>query len=1718
MSSNSKLIRIRVEIEGFFYFAMVDTGASDSLISENIVNKLNVNIREEENKQLQVVGDVIDIKKVCDTSLVINRIAMECTLIILPHCFDNYNYDIILGSDFLLKHKIEVVVNPPRLTKYYDNNSFIDLYFDNQGEYKDKLVNNIKCVLRNGIHLEPFSMAQVEYRVTDFNPGDEKYLFSCNLIDPELKDKLSVIPGICNGDNKKVLLMSSDSSINIKAGQVLGSLSSIVELPDEEINDRNNFFNLSNVSEHIDVSHVSESSRHEIYKMILSHSNVLSSSENDIGNARVTEHSIKLYDETPIYHRPRRLAPPIAQEIEEQCQQLHMLDIIEPSNSPWSSPIVPIRKADGTVRMCIDYRSLNKQTIKDRFPIPCLTDSLYGLGGNKFFTSLDLIKGYYQVPIEPRSRPYTAFTTYKNHWQFKRLAFGLCNAPATFQREIQSVLCAFPSNKVIAYLDDILIMSKTFSEHLELLSKVLATLDKYCIKIKLSKCKWFASEIEYLGHIVSERGLRKTPKYIDKVVQFPKPTTVEELRQFLGFCNFQRKFVKDCSIIQKPLSCITGKNKKDKIVWTKEMDDAFCELKRRLSEEIELAYPIYSEEASPLEVWVDASGYGAGAMLCQLQEGEYRVVGYASMTFTNVQRSYSTLERELTALRWGIKTFKPFVWGVPFTLMTDHQPLVFLHNMKLVCSRIARTLQELSEYQFDIKYVPGEDNYMADRLSRMMLMPIDGATIDEELPPGLVLDGDAAPGGGNSLFFSLYKVLSRINVNNLPLNDRILREVVIDELLAHSERYNMSLDRNARKNFKLMRHPGQMPTMEILPVVSYLFKVKICVYFFNTQPVIYQYDEYDSVVSLQCLGGVHFNPLMGMKDYVLPKVHHSNMVSCTVPSSVPHADNNFTRCSDEEISVNIMVPTIVKSCNHRLGLQPQISMKIGGHVLCAVLDSGSQASLVSAEVVELIDGVVLFQPQPKFDICGFTGESIHVYKTIKISSEVNNYCLPPFEFAVVEKNVIPCCLLLGLDYLQCFSFKINFHSLSCTFGHDGFCQFGILADGYHCNMTTNTINCEKNKLALSVSNSDIRFELSGDTNTVSGLSLLFDDHDIKYLQSNDPVIRRLLSYIRRSVPVDKWHQSCKIFGRYSHELYVENGLLYYGAKKILTPRSILVDIAVLIHSSYAHVGRDKLLQLVSEVAWHPSKYSIVKDITSTCYSCQLTKISNLHVNPPILKICTSFPFEIVAIDLISLPLTKRGFIGCLTMVDHFSKFGMAIPIKNKTSSHIIDLLRGVLPWLPCLPVTILSDNGGEFRNVQFTDFLNEFGVKQQFTTPHSPSSNGLVERFNRTLQGLLRSLKSADGEWDNDLTRVLISYNNSIHSETGTSPSLFLLTKCHVISSLPLVSSNKLKERWFDGNDKFNSFKINDCVLLKIHLPGNLTTNKVYKDRYSGPFKVVRVNDNKVTYQLKDEKSSKIIRAHHRDIVIFRVPPGYLCNHPWFSKVDDINVNLDRDYDDNCDNGNNMSFMSLVQDISDDSDEETSSESDESSSVLEESSLKLGRTRDEAFARCHMCEMERYLELKYPSINNLPKESMGQREEAADLSRILTFAGDDVNQVWEFSSLSNSIKKGAVSSSDPVNSPDVPQYNIVSEEIKVIENLKQLEDFIDDSHERIFNDGTQYIAECDIDVIVNSTRNNVITVSTPIDSVPTRALRSQGPVPDLPNVQNKIIERKSRIL
>ncbi|KAJ9520744.1 hypothetical protein QJQ45_007613 [Haematococcus lacustris] len=406
-------------------------------------------------------------------------------------------------------------------------------------------------------------------------------------------------------------------------------------------------------------------------------------------------------------------------ELKRQITEMQEKGFIRPSTSPYASGVLFVRKKDGTFRMCIDYRPLNRITIKNKYPLPRVDNLLDRLHGATIFSKIDLRQGYHQIRIAPEDIPKTAFRTRYGHFEFTVMPFGLCNAPATFQRLMNDIFRQELDDCVIVYLDDILIFSRTQEEHAQHLRRVLSLLQQHKLYAKLSKCEFGLSQTEFLGHIITSTGIACDPKKVAAVESWPTPQTVHDVRSFLGLANFYRRFVKNFSDIAAPITALTqtdGHDKQGKVAWGPVQQSAFEALKKALTTAPVLIAP---DPSQPYTLRCDASGIGIGAVLTQGRGPAERVVAYHSRKLLPAERNYPTHEQELLSVVEALKVWRHYLLGVQFTLLTDNWANKHLQSQPhLDCKRQARWMEVLQDYNCHIDHIPGKHNVVADALSR----------------------------------------------------------------------------------------------------------------------------------------------------------------------------------------------------------------------------------------------------------------------------------------------------------------------------------------------------------------------------------------------------------------------------------------------------------------------------------------------------------------------------------------------------------------------------------------------------------------------------------------------------------------------------------------------------------------------------------------------------------------------------------------------------------------------------------------------------------------------------------------------------------------------------------------------------------------------------------------------------------------------------------------
>ena len=471
-----------------------------------------------------------------------------------------------------------------------------------------------------------------------------------------------------------------------------------------------------NLLEQLDlqINHLSAKQKLQLTNLITNYTNVFALNSQELGTTSLVKHVINTGNHPPVRQPLRRMPFALRNKVDGMVQEMLAQEVVQPSQSPWASPIVLVKKKDGGLRFCVDYRQLNRVTKLDVFPLPRIDDTLDLLSGAKYFTTLDLASGYWQVCMDQASREKTAFITYSGLYEFKKMPFCLVNAPATFQRLMEVVLNGLARDGCMVYLDDVLVVGRTFEEHNNNLAKVFQQLRSAGLTLKPKKCKFAQLQVTYLGHVVSAEGVRTDPKKLQAILEFPVPANVKALRSFLGLASYYRRFIPQFSRIAGPLHALTKKN--SVFMWTAACQETFERLRKLLASAPVLAYPDFHV---PFILETDASVSRLGAVLAQQQEGGLvRPIAYASRSLQEHEKRYGATELEGLGVVWAVKHFRPYLYGHHCDIYTDHEALKSLLNTPQPSGKLARWGMAIQELDVRILHRSGKHNVNADALSR----------------------------------------------------------------------------------------------------------------------------------------------------------------------------------------------------------------------------------------------------------------------------------------------------------------------------------------------------------------------------------------------------------------------------------------------------------------------------------------------------------------------------------------------------------------------------------------------------------------------------------------------------------------------------------------------------------------------------------------------------------------------------------------------------------------------------------------------------------------------------------------------------------------------------------------------------------------------------------------------------------------------------------------
>uniref|UniRef100_A0A914HU08 RNA-directed DNA polymerase n=1 Tax=Globodera rostochiensis TaxID=31243 RepID=A0A914HU08_GLORO len=724
-----KVMAVQVEVLGVETKAMLDGGAQISVIEAKFLHelirdqKLNLSgleifkpetrISDANGRQLKCLGVVC--------LPILRKGGAEKVNVAVHIATAAIGFDLLFGTNALKDLGF----------KMFDatNNALID--FERLKTNKtDSLTVIYKTVL------EPRSTKMVEFGIHEDFEGKEI------LVSSESEKQVRVEPSVGIGRDKKVVAPVtnfSNSTMVLEKGNIVGTAELV-----QDIGEAENFLAAPAVCFHkievvkedksiemqkiwtelLEKGDLGEPEATQLDGVLQQFEGIFAISDEELTQTDLTVHQINTGDETPIRSKTRPLPYAYREKVASMLQDYLNRDIIRPSQSPWSSPIVLVPKRDGTLRFCVDFRRVNAVTRKDSFPLPNIDNTLLMLGGKKFFSTLDFMAGYWQIKMETHSVEKTAFTTEHGLYEFTVMPFGLTNAVATFQRFMTHLFEGMINDFLFVYIDDLLIASESFEEHLKHLDVVFCRIREAGLKLKLAKCKFCTKELPFLGHLLTRDGIKMDADKVKPIEKLPAPKSRKELHSLLGFLTYYRKFIYAFGTIAAPLFRLLQKDVKFAI--GDEERRSIDKLKEKILSDVILYFPNFEKARNdPLRCFVmmtDASKVGISAILCQHdEEKRLRPIYFASRQCNKFESRYAPTELEALAVRFGAKKFAQFITMMPTRVLTDHKSLVGMFRSKTETgnARVDRWLLELnSKFILKVEYQPGKKNVIADLFSR----------------------------------------------------------------------------------------------------------------------------------------------------------------------------------------------------------------------------------------------------------------------------------------------------------------------------------------------------------------------------------------------------------------------------------------------------------------------------------------------------------------------------------------------------------------------------------------------------------------------------------------------------------------------------------------------------------------------------------------------------------------------------------------------------------------------------------------------------------------------------------------------------------------------------------------------------------------------------------------------------------------------------------------
>ena len=1335
--------------------ALLDTGAEMSVVGTCLLP--DAQIAPTQLKLHAANGTTIPLRGQLTTTVSVGSVPTPVNLLVSDHI-----YELILGSDWL--HSNQCVWDFPSKSLTVGGISH------RLGVHQPAVTKMRRLYVRDDIRIPGRYAMSIPTTVArrTLSDGCDNYIIEpCSFGEGVTLSRLLISSNAT--DITVPMINLSDREIVLKKGTLLAEANPIESSdilqsfdPSEPI--------LSNDEQHLQAvidglpKRLSRTERREAIAFVRSYATLFSKDEYDIGRTSVIQHEINTGQARPFKQQMRRQPPAYEPIIEESMDKMTKSGVISPASGPFGSNITMVRKSNGALRFCIDYRQLNAITVKDSYPLPRIDACHDALSGCSYFSTLDMRSGYWQVPLSPETAAKTAFLSRRGLHQFNVLPFGLTNAPAIFQRLMDLVLAGLTWEICLAFLDDIIVMSRDFKEHIRRLRQVFDRLRGANLKLNPSKCHLFQSQVRFLGSIISGEGIAPDPEKLKAIREWPIPVKTKDVRAFTALAGYYRRHIKGFAHIAKPLYAL--QSPKVSFHWLPEHQKAFETLQQALSSAPIVGMP---RDEGNFVLDTDASDLALGAVLSQVQDGKETVIAYASQVLKPAEMHYCTTRKELLAVMYGLTQFRHYLLGRTFQIRTDHAALTSLMTTPVPLGQQARWLDLLAEFPGKtIVHRAGTSHSNADGLSRR---PCEANT--------------------------------KIPCKQCTKSPKLYNpcEEIYDDIIPS---WFASPPDMAGKNCR-SSWVDRQPDVSVAPSTEMFTPSPVIPSVPGQAPVWSADQTHDSVTVVTS----EWNPSSAD---IIPASSLSSLTASSMdsPSSISneigkHTDN--IGVASAEISkgvVDPVSPTSVPLCT--LGTIATVP-SVQNQIPVAYQTTLPLYSLMQVLVVGPAD---LVSPSPTPVPC-YILQPIQVQQPSVNStgtSAMESTVSPDHSPKLVASQHLAATVLTNVADINSSSpdsLSLTSLSVASPTAATSKEMLPITVSGNSPEVIPPTVRALK-PVGVSPGYTDMDSHISKDT--------------LRLAQRADSILQPIIQWLGdesiRSNPnqAAAYSRPVKDIWAQRDSLFFAEDILYRRFEdpsghmihsQVLLPTELQDQFVQHIHGAtgFGHFGVTKTSKRLQQYAYFPSWKSTVEKIVRNCRVCATYKHGPSHKQGALQSQPSGAPMEKFHVDLIGpLPRSISGYHYILTGVCNFTKYLVTVPLRDKTALTVAKaLVKSVYLVYGAVDLQV-TDQGGEFVNEIHANISKLLGIKQATTTSYHPSCNGVVERSHATIHSIFaKTIQSNQKDWCVQLPYVTFAYNTSIHTATHFSP-FYLMFGRKPLMNIDMMMSNPPEDR-YESIDQF---------------------------------------------------------------------------------------------------------------------------------------------------------------------------------------------------------------------------------------------------------------------------------------------------------------------------